>query len=383
VVAVVVVSVLLLTGIIGPLGHSNSGGATTYSTAASQVTAWAANYKGGGWKVFAAEGLAVPFAMNSSVTNLTNLTEGGCSITDLLAGGAPIALPIVSSNPSNGVSGGWIFVLFSSTGFSGVLDLNGSVEPAYYVATSSCTALSEVSLFASGVPSSVIDSSAAAEAAWNAGGSSFVAANSGPIVAQYGITSGISLAGIVNEPSHWNVILQACTAAQVKSGLDVPTFNATVDPSSGAVISTGHTPAPCLGVTPFDLGSTTSSNPPLGANLALGSPVSSGTGTGLNYTFTIEAASGMPWNDLSFHVLNSAGNTVVQPGMVLTVGSIAGSTLATFNLTTDAWTGSSSDLVSATDVLVLHTAGAISPASGDQLMVTATGYSGEILESLP
>ena len=383
---IVVLSVLLLTGVLGPAGASFPHGPLRYSVAHGQVTYTTSSYRGGGWKVFAASGIAARTSISGGSVGSGNLTIPGCNSTTLNALPSGTSIPAVTGSFQSGIAPGWVFLLVNSANaLLVVIDINGTVTPLAELTGSSTTCpFSQVaSLVGNGIASNVIDSDAAARIAWNAGGQNFISAHPNA-TAMYTIVSGFGFLGF-STPAIWSVQLEACSATQLGTGAIVPAFNVTINAASGQVTGVGNTSQPCLGTgTPF--GYPGPSTTPLGTSLALGGASAitfAGNRTG--YSIPIASASNsLTWNDLGFDVFNGSGFAVFLSSGNLTVRDISGTAIAVYSFATDSWSGSASALVSSTDTLTLYPPPGVDLSGGLlQVFSTSAQFSGFVDTALP
>jgi hypothetical protein len=382
VVVVVVISALFLTGIIS-LGGNHSSGPETYQQAANDVSSAMSNYRGGGWKVFVADGVAPPSTLSTPGSTFANLSIPDCTLTNLTSLNNGFTLPAYTGSPSGGVAAGWLFGLIGSGGFLLVYDVNGSVTPVLLLGGSGCL-FSEYSSFFTGV-SGAIDSSTAAQTAWNAGGSTFVSDHPGALMTGFSLVSGLSVLG-VSRPAEWSVVILSCDVDQFHADATVPAFNATINAVTGQLLYAGNSTEACTGVGAISsyLGSSGPGpgSTPLGTVLSLGAGVRQTTASGVVYDIPIEAAaSSVTWNDVAFTVRNGSGTLEVPSGANLTVDSITGSSVAVYDLLTSTWSGSSSTMILTTQVLVLNMNGV--DVTGGTLTATAvSGFTGQVSTSL-
>lgn len=119
-----------------------------------------------------------------------------------------------------------------SNGVLSLLELGGSIQP---LAVGTCAGnFSEFFQFQN-LPTSVVDSSVAANASWGAGAAKFVAAHPG-FVADFGISAGYTSGQNGSyTPPEWFVSYSDCTNAT--TGSAAPQFSATVDAVNGTVLS--------------------------------------------------------------------------------------------------------------------------------------------------
>jgi hypothetical protein len=386
-VVIIVLSVLLLTGVFSPAGSGGyPHGPLRYSVAHGQVSSATSSYRGGGWKVFEAIGLAAPVAISGSMFSTTNLTVPGCNTTVLLSSTSQLNAPANNASLDSGIAPVWTFLLLNAANsLLVVLDINGTVTPILEVTgSSSACPLSQISAVATGVPSNAIDSDRAAQIAWQAGGRAFVAANP-TASAVFGVTTGINAYGLFTLPSEWSVAFRACTAAQIGTGAIVPTFNATINAETGALIYAANSTSSCLSAAGLG-GYTGTSPPPLGTVLGFGAVTSFTYGGALTgYRIPIASVAGtVHWSDLGFTLVNASGALLFPASGNITAVDVAGAAIAVYSFTTGAWSGNSGASLSSVDALDLYPPGTLDLHGGQLQAVAVSGtYAGTVAAFLP
>ncbi len=374
---IVVVLVVLGLGLAGVLPFLNvgSGGAVPYSTAAARSASISATYAGGGWTPV----LAVAINSHASVDfgSVPNLP--GCTLSHL--GGMNSAIvPPVQSSVGGGLSTGWSLISRNATGailYTAVFDGHASLFLAF---SGWCAAA--LARFP-GIPSSVVDSTAAASAANGVGGSAFLNAHpdsNGSMVVVGGVGGGPT-----GFAPGWSVIYSTCpiNVTQAVPGFE---FAATVNATTGAVEGHSTGPVTCTPGWYFSglLGTTPAGQIPLGTVLALGTPSESPTGPTYLYNFSIEFVGGSVFaNNLSFQIQTPTGAIVATNGVMALVG-LSGVQLASYSMPAWAWTSGGMTPVTTADLLSLSLTVPSAGISGDQLVVSGSGqFSGSIGEIIP
>jgi hypothetical protein len=359
--AVVVVVVLILLVLILPTGsNSSSAGAQSYSQARPSADGAASNYQGGGWALVLAAGIDSA-SSETSPLNLSALGGANCSFQPAPGLSSEITLPAYIGNRSAGLAPAWVFGYRDGAGAIAIVTvLNGHATVLGTLSGSLCTTIFGL---LSAIPAGVIDSPAAAKA---------VAPFAQPFLslhpnasAEFTLVGGISFLGKGTGPE-WEVTYSTCTLGPSASGTGTQ-FNATVNAVSGAVTYSQTTPSIACG------SSTTSAPTPIGSVLAFGSAGLSTSGGYTNYSFLVlTASSGIRWVNLTASVETGSGVTV-NSGWVLDAVTPAGVTVATYDPTTQVWTGSPTQAILAGDSLTLRSSTSL---SGDLLILTGTGSFG-------
>ncbi len=282
-----------------------------YSKVVGPANSIASATGGGPWSLVAVAG----FSLSSSTLAYPNATLGsGCTYSVPDGGGLPSGLfvPAFSGSFSSGTAPAWLLVYFQSANQSALLVgvTNGSAR-ALVIATGSCT-----TTFQSfgPVPASVVDSSVAAAAAWQGGGSAFVSQHSGISLnlemALVGSGNGCSLLG-----GCWAFVYSPCNplGGNNPSGAQ-PYFTSEVYASTGTQLSSFSSTTTCGAA----------SATPLGSALQLGTPsafVGTGSTSGCapgDYCAEVpivSASGNLRPADLDAEVVNSTTSSTV-PGVV-------------------------------------------------------------------
>lgn len=123
-------------------------------------------------------------------------------------------------------------------------------------------------------------------------------------------------------------------------------------------------------------------NTPLGTALALGSPVEVSKGTNFWYNFSVQSAGGgLQANNLNFQVQGATGAIVSPTGWTLNVLGLTGSSVATYSMTTGAWTSGGTTALGSSQQIALDSTVNL---SGDTLIVSGAGsFAGSITVAIP
>ncbi|MCI4322618.1 MAG: hypothetical protein L3K03_01105 [Thermoplasmata archaeon] len=376
IVVIVVLAAVLLSGVASNNNNSNSSSAqaSTYSKASSQASSYAASYPGGPWKPWIAGGVTTNTAGTSPPINSSEFdsfpSSAGCSVHLLVASGTTYTVPAISGNLSSGASPYWVFWFLNASGILFVTDSGGTITP---LLTIDCASFSTFSSFITPIPSTVIDSSAAVQTAWGAGGAAFTTKNPDSTVSML-LTGGESIDGFSVAPS-WTITYQACNPTTASTA-QVATFTADINASASTknLISASNSTGACTANADISgggggLGGGGSTTTTLSSELGFGTPAVGTPPSAGTYAYTIsitDASGGLTWGSLLATVDTSAGGTYVYVGNGnLTVDNILGTAVAVFNLSTDSWTLGSTVSISTTQSLVLYSG--IQNISGDTL----------------
>jgi hypothetical protein len=188
VVAVVVIIAALLGGLwaakVGPFAPASSSSSSspppsssgeTYSAAAATATPSASSVGGGPWKIAGGVSVVISTSITVNSTALNSTAAGaGCHARLLSQASGITSIPGTSASASSGLSNAWI-ILFAnaSIGILEVAVFNGVATP---LLTLSIYGGCSTGVSAVGLPSSYVDSPAAASLAYNYGGSAWVKA---------------------------------------------------------------------------------------------------------------------------------------------------------------------------------------------------------------
>ena len=123
-------------------------------------------------------------------------------------------------------------------------------------------------------------------------------------------------------------------------------------------------------------------NTPLGTALALGSPGEAQKGANNWYNFSVASAGGgLLANNLNFQVQSATGSITTPTGWTMNVVSLTGTTVATYNMVTGAWTLGGSTAMSSQDLVDLD---ATTSLSGSTMIVSGSGsFQGSISVVIP
>lgn len=362
-VAVIVVVLLLLaaTGVLPWFNSGAGGGPRSFSQARSESQPAANNYPGGPWTLGAAvaaiPGVTMTLPFNATVGTNTTATSG-CSLTQLAKGNLTIA---GSQNISGGSSNEWVF-LFKNTAGSAlfVSDNDGTVQLVGTLSGSVCgSAFSALNP----IPSTVVDSTAAAATVGAAGGYAFLRAHPHANATIEAI-GGISFFGIT-VPAQWLFVYSTCAinlGGATTSGIGGAEFMANVSLATGQLLGTqsGNCGGPPGGGV----------SPPLGAELAFGPAVEASAGPSYWYNFTVQSASnGLPFAGISLGFQTTTGAPLTLAAASITAVNLAGTPVATYSLATNSWSSGGPGIIQAGDQLVVRTSTNLA-GMGDRMLVS-------------
>jgi hypothetical protein len=344
----------------------------TYSQAKPAADSAASGYGSGGWAAIVGAGFQSTASVSEPASNLTSALN--CT-TSLIGSSTTVSVPAYNGAPSSGAAPAWMFLYRNGAGeILFVLEINGQATPWATTTGSACTSV--FGLF-SAIPSVVIDSSTAAQAAASVSAGTFFLAQHAHVNATFGILGGISFLGF-GTGAMWEVAYTTCSSQFLGSTSSATgdVFNATVNATSGAVIY-----SQTLNNTSCSSGSQSGpSSTPLGQALFLQAPAPSVSSGHYNYTMNVTSTSnGITWGNLTFLVVNSStGASTVMGTWSLTADSFSGAIVGTFDLGTNSWASGATTPIVAGDSLVFS-----APASmtGYYLQIDGVGtFSGSIVE---
>ncbi len=212
-----------------------------FSAASSDAVAWSSSFQGGGWRVIGAQGYAVPLALvprpvNSSAFFLIS-SGGSCSYNSLVPLGKTFQISATTGSGASGQASFWRIDLVNSTsGVLSVLEIGGQVQP---LAVGTCSG--NFSAIFQPLPSQLLNSTGAAQAAWVVGGDDFVAQFGGSTT-EFALSAGASYPG-PSQPAEWFVQWVDCSNSTMGQG--VPGFSATVDAATGSVLQSATLSEDC------------------------------------------------------------------------------------------------------------------------------------------
>jgi len=261
--AIVVVVVLVLLALLGAFTppSSSHGPNETYSQARPAADSAAQGTSGGSWSLVIAAGISP----SASVTENVSSASKDCNLTILPGGGSSVTIPAGPAGATGGTAPGWVFLYRDAAGeLLFVSVINGTATSWATIAPGQeCSTIFE---FLSVIPSSAIDSSAAA-AAVQSDASGFLAAHPS-VSASYGLVGGVSFLGF-HTGAEWEVNYTTCPL-NAPSGTAGASFNATVNATTGAVVYQKTQPAiTCRTGTAIDLSRGESGTSPVDVSLAL------------------------------------------------------------------------------------------------------------------
>jgi len=227
--AIVVVVVLVLLALLGAFTppSSSHGPNETYSQARPAADSAAQGTSGGSWSLVIAAGISP----SAPVTENVSSSSKDCNLTILPGGGSSVTIPAGPAGATGGTAPGWVFLYRDAAGeLLFVSVINGTATSWATIAPGQ--ECSTIFGLLSIIPSSAIDSSAAA-AAVQGDASSFLAAHPS-VSASYGLVGGVSFLGF-HTGAEWEVNYTTCPL-NAPSGTAGASFNATVNATTGAVV---------------------------------------------------------------------------------------------------------------------------------------------------
>jgi hypothetical protein len=240
---VAVVVALIAAGTFTPGGSGKSGASVSYVTAAQASNTASAEVPGGPWNLVSAIALDSPVATSSAANSSVG---SGCTLTPVGSAGIPtsVYIPGFAGSFSSGVAPWWAMVYYQTTAqeLLVVQVVNGSAVPLA-TAVGSCTSSFQT---LNTVPANVVDSSVAAAAVWNQGGSAFVSAYSNVSLFMEMVLLGGGTSHGVTFGASWVIEYTGCNP--LSSGgpsSSQPVFEAIVDALSGSVSTTSSTHETC------------------------------------------------------------------------------------------------------------------------------------------
>jgi hypothetical protein len=231
VIVIAVVLVILVATNILPLFPSSKSTATalSYSGAHPIADQSVSAYQGGGWALVVAAGLDSATSVSIPV-NSSESSSGECNLTLASGVSGSVSISAFTGSLTAGVAPAWEFLYRNGAGSIAVVTvIDGSATVIGTLAGATCSSV--FGLFHA-IPSSAIDSSAAAGA---------VSTDAAAFLAQYpnasaefGLTGGISLFG-KGVGAEWGVVYKTCPISATASGTGTE-FNATVNATDGSVV---------------------------------------------------------------------------------------------------------------------------------------------------
>ncbi|MCI4338167.1 MAG: hypothetical protein L3J72_02560 [Thermoplasmata archaeon] len=376
----------LYLGGVGPFSRS-SGTTSVYdfSRAKALANSTASSYAGG----YSSLALAFGLNLRTLLTVPVGAFFGGstCGVQVL----APGAFQ-VGGSPQSAGSGAAPFWAFLYENRSGGLLLvtvaQDHAQDAAVLPPGSGCALSGAA-YAS-VPSSTVDSTVAAQAANNEGGTGFLSAHPNA-TGVYLLEGGNPVAGAAFG-AQWLVEYTLCNPAAGRPSTE-PQFTAVVNALSGAVLAASTSAITC------NVNASGGAPNPVGSVLVVGPPeiVSNNSGCAAHnvsdwcYRIPVEAsASRLTANSLRFQLANAGGQPVAFANasgpMLLGVETLLGEYVASYSFATASWTTGGNASVQVQDALVLDLGCGLSGPSvcnptptGLVLVVEGAGaYSGQV-----
>jgi hypothetical protein len=354
VVAVVVLAALLLAG-VGPFArHSGTSAAVTFSSARQTANSTASSHGGGFTTLVFGAGFSSRSTLTLPVLGL--LGNPGCTIAGESSTNTT-TVPSTAVGAGTGSAAFWAFLYRNSSGAGLLVSVtNGAASVVGTLDRGQNCAFLGNQLGA--IPSGVIDSVAAVNAANHEGGTGFLSAHPNA-TGVYAVLGG-STALTPGAGAEWLVDYSLCTPFST-SGAVEPQFTAVLNGLSGEVLAADSTNTTCSGA-----GNMSSS---LGSEFAFGPPSQIANGTGVPAcaaagasdwcdSIPIESVGGgLHADELAFLVETSVGTPVVFSGAaalpMVAVESLTGSIVAEFSLATSSWVLGSTLLLSTTQTLIL------------------------------
>ncbi len=237
VVAVIVIVVVLIAVGVIPLPAGAVTKVPTYATAQGPANSAASGVRGGPWGDVLAGGLALTAGTSVAVEELEAAYASiGCNVSYPAGSPSSIYIPPTDANATAGGAAAWIFEYTNATGLLLVAVLNGSATPLFAAHGGYCSLVAlEPPLAHYG---SLVDSSVAVRAVDAVGGAQFLE--------NYTQTQRIwYLSGDpVTDQATWAVTYTTCAVTSTGSTTGY-FFNATVDASTGDVITHSTTNSSC------------------------------------------------------------------------------------------------------------------------------------------
>ncbi len=245
-IAALLVAVFIVPLLTGSTGSSSGATGTdlTYSGARPIADRAASQFQGGGWTLLLATGLVAPVS-ESFPLNTTALTSIGCAFTPAVIV-TSLTVPGDTGNRSSGASPAWEFGYRNSQDTIALVSVIEGQGTVLGTVTGLTCALAAQEV--TPVPGNVIDSSqAVAVVAAEVQAFLSVHANAS---ADYALL-GAQAAGGHRLGPEWSILYSTCPLSASASGTGAE-FNATVNATSGAVVSTAATSdASCSSGTPI------------------------------------------------------------------------------------------------------------------------------------
>lgn len=374
IVAIVVVALLILGVIPGlhPAAPAAASGGFASARAAAQNAANA--YDGGNWSAIAASAVvpstAIDYPLNGSPISAA-LNGSGCVYTALAAGTETVA---GAANVSQGDAGAWLFIFRNAS--DGLLLVSDTPESVTLVGTvdGGCTA---VFGFVSAIPTSVVDSSTAAQAADVGGGYAFLQAHpqaNGSLT----VFGGASIFG-ASSPPFWTVGYSDCPLA-ASPATTAAAFTANVSAVSGALLTARAYVAQCPAVSRGTGGPRS-----LGGALELGPATDTLHGRSYTYATTIvSAVSPLAAGDLVVSVQSATGQSAMLPAASsVNLTTASGEVLASCSLGAAAWSTGGAVGLAAGEILTVTTSTNLTGQGYVIVLAGTDGYTGSVVTGIP
>jgi hypothetical protein len=390
VVAVVVVVALVLLAALLLLRSSSNGGSgagVDFRSAESSANS-TADSSGFGNPLEPLLGLAI-HGNSSLTTTITGPSTSGTCALGLLAGSS-LAIPASSGSAGSGTGNFWEFLYeHNATSFLAVVVSGGQAQAVFVMTGAAC-----VQSLGNGrpLPAGVIDSTTAAADANAAGGSAFLGAH--PQAAGfYEVLPQVRGVG-----AEWAVGYTTCPESSQATGNSTE-FLALLNATSGTVLQNHTETITCAPLSVFGASARPPGPiPPVGTAFGFGSPMSTvGSSSTAAYCasgdqcFVVPvaaAAPGLTGSDLAFGVESSSGSPLQYAGSRLSLVSVTGSVVGSFDLATGTWTSGQGSPITNTDSLALDLGCPPStcspPPAGDLLVAFGiSAYTGTAAVTLP
>jgi len=309
VIVVLLVVSLALAGVLHLGGGGSSGSTANTSTeesAAATSGNLASGISGGPWSLVDAFG-------SDSTTTVTHNASSAFpgNATCYLQNGtiSSVTVPAYSGNYSNGMAQLWLFEYYHADHALLIVVQNGAAHEVGEVGGPGCYFTGAPTL----LPSGLVDSSAAAQAAVRtSAGASFARTYASANATYSLLNQGIYVRGTLTNLSVWDIDFQACSANTTQS------FSSVVYATNATVLMADSSTGGSCGGSPHSI--------PIGTAFAAGNPISSVCATGdtyaangclagdYTYTLTIETATAS-FASVLFEVRTPTGAIVNAPSV--------------------------------------------------------------------
>ncbi len=248
--AVVVVVVIVIASLfwLGTFAGSSAGGLSgtpSFLPALSAANAAAGGVPGGPWPTIVAAGVALSAPVTESAANISSAsTLLGCTFAWVGTPPTAVTFPSTPSSTAAGKAAVWAFLATNSTDAALVtLAINSTVTNLFTLSGETCSA--DFMGF-SGIPTSVVDSTAAAVSANSVGGTAFLASHPNA-QRSYEI---VAIGGVFSF-AIWEVAYTTCTPLSPSNSTGVA-FNVTENAATGVPVLPGGAATVSCGSAPFE-----------------------------------------------------------------------------------------------------------------------------------